>query len=169
MDRSYEPITKLDLELLAAIAMADRDEFFQRNPETARLYSERLFAVALCQGGALHYLNGINGVKDLDVWSFYREHPDRPFPYRRRAEADLGVPKFGTTEGCGHFVGRKVDLIGRSLPNVDIDDPVGTLQRYLRGGRTESARQLAKKAVILLAPAHLLGTVVWPLRNLAGC
>jgi hypothetical protein len=32
-----------------------------------RLYADRLFAVALCQGAALHYIDGKNGVKDLDV------------------------------------------------------------------------------------------------------
>ena len=33
---------------------------------------------------------------------------------------------------------------------------------YLSAGRTASARYLAEKAVILLEPEHLLGTVVWP-------
>jgi|SRR3989338_4760941 len=165
MSRSYEPITKADLRLLAELARNDREDLFKRKPNTGRLYSDRLFAVALCQGGALHYLNGKNGVKDLDVWSFYTEHPERPFPYRRRAEVDLGIPKFGKTEGYGHFVGRKVDLIGRSMQNVEPNDPVGTLRRYLRNGHTESARRLAEKAVILLGPAHLFGAVVWPEEN----
>lgn len=165
MSRSYEAMMESDLRILAALAQADRNDLFRRKSEIGRLYSGSLFAVALCQGGALHYLNGKNGVKDLDVWSFYKEHPERPFPYRRRAEADFGIPKFGTTEGYSQFVGRKVDLIGRSLPNVDVSDPVGTLRNYLRGGNTESARQLAKKAVILLEPAHLFGVVVWSEEN----
>jgi hypothetical protein len=162
MSRSYEPITESDLHLLADKTKDDRNELFKRKPELGRLYSNRLFAVALCQGGALHYLNCKNGVNDFDVWSFYEEHPERPFPYRRRAEVDLENPKFGKTDGYSHFMGRKVDLIGRSIPNAEPNDPIGTLRWYLREGHTESARRLAEKAVILLEPANLLGTVVWP-------
>jgi hypothetical protein len=60
------------------------------------------------------------------------------------------------------LVGRRVDHIGRAVPDSDYSDPVAVLRRYLRNGATESARQLAKKAVILIEPAHLLGAVVWP-------
>lgn len=162
MSRSYEKITCNDLRRLARLAENDRHDLFRRRPETGRLYSNKLFAVALCQGGALHYLDGQNGVKDLDVWSFYEEDTDRPFPYRRRAEVDFGDPKFGTTDGFSNFTGRKVDLIGRSLHNVDWLNPVETLRLYLRNGRTESAKKLAEKAVILIEPAELFGTVVWP-------
>ena len=35
----------------------------------------QIIAVALCQGAALHYVNGSNGIKDLDVWTFYAERP----------------------------------------------------------------------------------------------
>lgn len=68
--RSYEQLTKADLKRLGQIAARDRDDLFRRKPDLGRLYSRRLFAVALCQGAALHYLNGKNGIKDLDVWSF---------------------------------------------------------------------------------------------------
>jgi hypothetical protein len=40
---------------------------FGRNPRGAGRYAGRL----LCQGAALHYLDGRTGVKDFDVWSFY--------------------------------------------------------------------------------------------------
>jgi len=165
MNRSYELITKSDLHILVELARNDREDLFRRKPAIGRLYSDRLFAVALCQGGALHYLNGKNGIKDLDVWSFFIAHSDRPFPYRRRSEVDLGIPKFGKTEGYDNFIGRKVDLIGRSIQSVEADDPVDILRQYLRNGHTESARRLAEKAVILLEPAHLFETVVWPEEN----
>lgn len=165
MSRSYEKITEEDLRLLAKLAREDREDLFSRKEDTGRLYSDRLFAVALCQGGALHYLNGMNGVKDLDVWSFYKQHPTRPFPFRRLKTVDLGIDKFGKTDGYEQFQGRKVDLLGRSLTDVNPDDPVDTLRRYLRVSQTESARQLAKKAVILLEPENLFGTVVWPSEN----
>ncbi|MGE3595790.1 MAG: hypothetical protein AB7N70_09580 [Dehalococcoidia bacterium] len=162
MSRSLVRITRADLQRLGRLAGEDRADLFSRRPETGRLYARRLFAVALCQGAALHYLDGKNGVKDFDVWCFYTEDPARPFPYRRRAKLDFGDPRFGVTPGFTHFIGRRVDVIGRSLPGADPTDPVGSLRDYLKTGRTESARRLAEKAVVLIEPASLLGTVVWP-------
>jgi hypothetical protein len=160
VSRSYVPITKADLRHLAKLAAEDRRDLFARKPDTGRLYADRLFAVALCQGAALHYIDKKNGIKDLDVWSFYEEHPERTYPYRRIAKVDFGDPKFGTTDDSPQFIGRRVDLIGRSIPGADRAHPIETLRRYLQG-TTESAQCLAKKAVILLEPAPLLGTVVW--------
>lgn len=159
---SYERITKRDLSRLGRIAAEDRADLFRRAPKN-RVYTRRLFAVALCQGGALHYLDGNTGVKDFDVWSFYYAHSARKFPYRRRGQRDFGDAKFGIARGAPpDYVGRRVDLLGRSIPNQGYRDPVSALRGYLREGRTESARRLAQKAVILIEPARLLGTVVWP-------
>jgi len=163
--RSYEPLTNKDLRRLAEIAEADRIDFFRRNSDTARLYSQRLFAVALCQGAALHYLDGKNGVKDFDVWSFYRAADGRPFPYRRRGVADFGDPKFGTSDDSPEYVGRRVDLIGRSIKAKDFSDPIVVLRNYFAQGKTETARLLARKSAILIEPPALLGTVVWPVRH----
>lgn len=160
--RSYEKITVKDLRRLRDLAEVDREAFFLRNPVTASLYSKRVFAVALCQGAALHYVNKTNGVKDFDVWTFYRTHPTRMFPPRRRGIADFGDPKFGTTASNPTFVGRRVDLIGRSIQARSFADPVEVLRQYLRTQPTTSAKFLAQKAVVLLEPAHLLGTVIWP-------
>jgi hypothetical protein len=159
--RSYLPITNTDLLRLADIAAKDRDDFFKRKPDTARLYSNKLFAVALCQGGALHYLDNKNGIKDLDVWSFFQVNPERQFPPRRRGKLDFGDPKFGKTDDSPGFIGCRVDHIGRSIPAKDYSDPVAVLRNYLKSGNTASAQCLAQKAVILIEPAHLIGTVVW--------
>lgn len=160
--RSLVPITLEDLQRLGVLAAADRADLFARKVDTATLYAARLFAVALCQGGALHYLDRRSGVKDLDVWSFYTEDPRRRFPPRRRAKVDFGDPKFGVASDMPGFRGRRVDLIGRSIAGADATDPVGSLRRYFACGRTESARLLARKAVVLIEPKQLLGTVVWP-------
>ena len=163
--RSYKSLTKEDLRRLVLLAEADRIDFFRRKPDTGRLYSKRLFAVALCQGAALHYLDGKNGIKDLDVWSFYRANPERQFPPRRRAKVDFGDPKFGTTDDSPNFVGRRVDLIGRSISATNFADPVAVLRDYLRGQSTESARCLSEKAMVLIDPPELFGQVVWPERS----
>ena len=98
------------------------------------------------------------------MWIFYTESKTRMFPPRRRAKVDLGDSKFGVSPDEPEFVGRRVDLIGRSVPGARPGDVVGTLRRYLSEGKTQSARLLSLKAMILIEPAEKLGTVVWPLQ-----
>jgi hypothetical protein len=148
---------------LAELAKADRDRLFARNLSLGARYAQRMLGVALCQGAALHYLDGRNGVKDFDVWTFYAQHPDGPFPPRRVARADFGPSKFGRMPNdIRPYAGRRVDLIGRSLPAEPEADPVDALRRYLTSARTSSARALAAKAVVLIDPANHRGLVVWP-------
>lgn len=162
-DRSYERIRPEDLRRLAAIARDDQDARFNRRPRW-RPYADRVLCVALCQGAALHYVDGRNGVKDFDVYMFYAAHPTGTFPYRWRTEADFGSSRFGRYPGDPEsFRGRRVDLIGRSLDVLPDADPVEAVERYLTAGRTETARQLAMKAVVLLEPDRLRGQIVWPL------
>jgi hypothetical protein len=122
----------------------------------------------LCQGAALHYLDGRNGVKDFDVWSFYAARSDGPFPYRWHGTADFGPSRFGRhPDDPPSYRGRRVDLLGRSLPVPPGADPVAALVDYLSAARTISARALAGKAVILLTRItreHAVGEVIWPQR-----
>lgn len=76
--RSYERITLNDLARLAQIARRDREDRFTRRPRW-RPYADRVLCVALCQGAALHYVDGRNGVKDLDVYAFYARFPTCPW------------------------------------------------------------------------------------------
>ena len=159
--RSYEPIDREDLGRLAEIARLDRENLFARKPRY-RVLGERLICVALCQGAALHFIDGENGVKDFDVWTFYAAHPDHPdYPWRRRKAVDFGDAKFGRSPDKPDFIGRHVDLLGRSLRVAEDADPASALHQYLSEGRTETARRLAEKAVVLLEPSDRLGAVVW--------
>jgi hypothetical protein len=166
--RSYERITKADLGRLGVLALADLHSLFSRLPELGRCYRNRLFAIALCQGAALHYVDRKNGVKDFDVWCFFCANRARPFPYRRNGTADFGTPEFGKSPGWEHLVGRRVDILGRSLDVPRSFAPVLALRSYLNEGRTASARYLAAKAVVLIEPSRLLGTVVWPTQDECG-
>ncbi len=160
--RSYERITREDLSRLAEIARLDREDFFARKPRY-RVLEEGLICVALCQGAALHFVDGEGGVKDFDVWTFYAARADHPaFPWRRRASREFGDPRFGEPPDKPGFLGRYVDLLGRSIEVGEATDPAAALRGYLSEGRTASARALAKKAVVLLEPSDLLGTVAWP-------
>ena len=161
--RSYKPIDRSDLVRLAEITRADLVDFFARKPRYAVL-ENRLVCIALCQGAARHFIDGTNGVKDFDVWTFFAAHPDAPdFPWRRREARDFGDPKFGPSPDKPDFVGRHVDLLGRSIEVGEGDDLIFVLRRYLSVGRTTTARHLSEKAVVLLEPADRLGTVVWPI------
>ena len=162
LDRSYERITRGDLVRLAEIARLDREDLFARKPRY-RALGEHLICAALCQGAALHFVDGKNGVKDFDVWTFYAAHPDDPdYPWWRRRAVDFGDPKFGPSPDKPDFAGRHVDLLGRSLEKAEGAEPAVILRKYLSEGRTETARRLAEKAVVLLEPVDRLGTVIWP-------
>ena len=162
-ERSFERITRSDLKKVARIARSEREEFFERHPEWAMLYRKRLVGVALCKDAALHFVNGSTGLDVFDVWTFYAEHPEAPFPFQQLVKADLGKSKFGRdTANPDAYQGRRVELRGRSLDCKPGDDPIEVLQRYLRAGETLSARELRDKAVVLIEPEQFLGYVVWP-------
>jgi hypothetical protein len=163
--RSYERIVREDLDRLAAIARSDRHARFERRPRWSP-YAGRILCVALCQGAALHFVDGRNGVKDFDVYTFYAEHSVGAFPPRWRTQVDFGPSRFGRYPGDpDSFDGRRVDLIGRSLAASPDGDPVEAVRGYLRAARTETARQLAGKAVVLLDPEPLRGQVIWPVHQ----
>ena len=161
--RSYEVITKADLRRLARIAQEQREDFFSRHPEFAILYRKRLLCAALSDDGALHYLNGMTGVGEFSVWSFYAEHPEAAFPFQVVEHADFGQSKFGRAQDAPEgYVGRRVGLHGRSIEAGPEHDPLEALQRYLRAGASPSARELGHKAVVLITPERLLGAQAWP-------
>ena len=162
-DRSLERIEIADLLRLAALAADAEEQLFRRNPQSSGRYAGRLLGRALCQGAALHYVNGSNGVKDFDVWSFYAQYDDWPFPARWRGTRDFGPSKFGRYPGDPpRYSGRRVDLLGRSLPVRPGADPADVLRRYLAARRTASAKALAAKAVVLIDPENRAGEIVWP-------
>ena len=109
-------------------------------------------------------IDGVTGIKDLDVWSFFAEIAGVPLPPRRpRIIKDFGDPRFGKTPDSPDFIGRRVDLFLRSIPAESTSDPAGSVSSYLRNARSKAARELAKKAVVGLYPASLEAVVIWPM------
>ena len=159
--RSFIRITAADLRQLATLVAADRRDFFSRHEDWARLYRRRILCTALCQGAALHFVHGEAGINDLDDYKFYATHPDRHWYAKRRRVCDFGDPKFGQSVDKPRFVGRRVDILGRDIPARPREDPVCAVVRYLKNGRTETARLLAQKAVVLIDPPKYLGKVIW--------
>jgi hypothetical protein len=158
--RSYRIIDIEDLKRLALIARKDQAEFFKNYPKWAMLYSGREICIALCQGAALHYIDGSTGINDFDVYVFYRRHPEKNLYPKRLKFYDFGNAKFGQSQDKPDFIGRRVDCLVRSIDAIENEDVEISIQRYLKEGKTETARLLATKAVILLEPN--CGKVIWP-------
>jgi hypothetical protein len=115
----------------------------------------------------LHYVDGQNGIKDFDVWSFFSVHPAHLLYAKRHAVKDFGSPKFGVTPDHPNYLGRRVDLFMRSIPPSP-DGPAAALRNYLEKGRTKSARLLALKAAVGLEPDSMLGMIIWAPANSAA-
>lgn len=161
VERSMAPITDEHLRRLAEFAKADREGLFSRKPHLA-VYRDRILMTALCQGAALHYVNGTNGVKDLDVYTFYAQDPGVGYPYRRRGVADFGDSEHGRHPDDHDLVGRRVDMLGRALKVAPSADPITAVHAYLQAGTTKTAQELAAKAVVVIDPGPSFGQVVWP-------
>ena len=155
--RAMEPLTKDHLRHLGTLAAADREDLFTRLPHRA-FHRDRVLCVALCQGAALHWIGGRNGVNDLDVYTFYADGGAMTFPFRRIANA------FYRESGLTAW-SERVDLLGRSIPHVPGGDPVASVVAYLSKPRTPTARELAKKAVVLVEPSERLGDIIWPVAS----
>ena len=160
--RSMAPLTDGHLRRLSEIAEKDREGLFTRNPHLG-VYRDRILLTALCQGAALHFVNGTNGVKDLDVYTFYAADPGVGYPYRRRGVVDFGDSELGRHPDDHGFRGRRVDLLGRTLKVDPSSDPLAAIRSYLRAQATKTAKELSKKAVVVIDPGERFGQVVWPL------
>ena len=75
VERSFEQITKADLRCLGEIACGYFDDLFGRKPDSSGRFRGRLLLLVLCQGAASHYVDRSHGVKDFDVWGFFKSLP----------------------------------------------------------------------------------------------
>jgi hypothetical protein len=188
--RAFAAITREHLGRLAVLADTDH-EFFVRSDGRPE-YKARRLVVALAQGAALHYLDGQNGVKDLDVWTFYAGLPTSRFPAdKRETHADFGTSELGRQrydfESARNdrerarwrrwdaYAGRRVDFLMRALPvqpSSSVEDVVDALRGWLvaglhsAGSKKPTAWHLAQKAVVLVWPADHRGRIVWSSREL---
>ena len=159
--RSFEKIETADLARLADLAVADFNALFDRRPLSG-VYRGRCFLICLCQGAAQHFLHHDRGVQDFDVWAFFNPHASMPFPPRRRGIADFGLSRFGKNPDDGEFfVGRRVDIMARSIEIGAEEDEVQALQRYLREKGTRTAWCLSRRPAIVIWPPERRGEIAW--------
>jgi len=161
--RSMEEITDADLERLARVVDADLDRFFARNPHLQE-WRERIFAVALAQGGAEHRLRGERGIWDLDMIVCF-DGPRSKQLRRQVVHWDWGLSKLGR---CPYdppeYTGRAVDVKFWVLPGRP--DPAEALREWLEARLMAApdpagSPDLAHEPVILVWPPDRFGEVVW--------
>jgi hypothetical protein len=161
--RSYEPLDEADLVRLGRVADAELEAFCGRNPHLVG-WRQRVRIIALCQGGADHYLRGRRGVWDLDVIVCFAHEPTLPRLWRRMVVSwDWGHSRLGRCP-CDppDYTGRAVDVAFWIIP--DRPDPVAALREWL-GGRAGKhphpgrKPDLAHEPVVLIRPE--LGAVAW--------
>jgi hypothetical protein len=159
--RSFERIKRDDLDRLAQIALDDFAALWQRKKRLS-VYADRLRLICLCQGAAQHYVHGDRGVQDFDLWGFFQEVSGRQFPPRRPATHDFGPSRFGRNPDDGpKYKGRRVDVMGRSISIPTSTPPIESVRRYFEAKRTDSARLLAERPVIVVWPLEERGRIIW--------
>lgn len=162
-DRSVARIENADLLRLAALAADAEAELFRRNPDHSGRYAGRLLGRALCQGAALHYVNGQNGVKDFDSGP---STPSTTTGPSRLAGAERGTSARRSSAQVIRPLHRQARRSPRAVAPVEPGaDPAEAIRRYLAARRTRSAKELAAKAVVLIYPEDRVGEIVWPIAN----
>jgi len=158
-ERSFERLTEDDLAHLSELAQDVLNSKISRTP-VAGQYVDRLIMLALCQGGAQHYVHGKNGVKDLDVYAFFRAGLEKQFPPKPIWRADFGPSHLGHNPNDKGYNGRRVDVMGRSIPADPNTDAEEAIRAWLYGG-SKSAMCLVKRPIIGLFPKRYFGKLVW--------
>lgn len=152
---SYSPGV---LRRLAIAAQLDREAFFAEHARWRRSYGDRVEAVVLAEGTRRQVDGG--RVAPLEVWTFFRHHPDGPFPTRRRRVRATRDP-WKRILAEPSLAGRPLTLVSVSIEADRFDDAELVVRRYLMTGKTTSARRLANGRVIMLEPAQTRGRAVW--------
>ncbi len=173
---SQAKLTPADLNRLVEIERAERGGLI-RTAAIWAAHRDRLLCVCLAQGAAQHLLDGRNGIKDLDVWTFFARNPELDgrvidSGFRKGRHRDSGLSHLGRwfdPEGPPRFrsfTGRRVDLFGVALPAEPDADPVAALERGSASDERSAPIYLAEKAVVMLEPQRL--RVVCPIEADGG-
>ena len=164
--RSFAPVTDDDLRRgrdVATEVLAEKFDRLVSGPTGA--FKDALALLCLCQGSALHRVAAIRGVKDFDVWGFFRPISGQHFPVRARWEGDFGPSPHGRHPDdveAGRS-GRKVDVLGRDIPMGPNEDPRQAVRRYVAESRKGTPLEIAYRPVIVLWPDKWFGETIWSL------
>ncbi len=145
-------ITKEHLWWLSKRAEKEHHEFFLRKPHL-QAYRKSLVGIVLCQGAALHYIGKENGIKDFDVWFFYKKDEKVNFSVRKPVTDKKG------------YKGVKIDFMKRAIPASICakfsNQPDQCILNYLLERNTSTKRFLLEKAGIGLYPKKIFAQTIW--------
>lgn len=166
--RSFEVLNPEDFRHLAEIATAGFAEICTPPRQATPAFAGRLRLLCLAQGAARHWRQceeGIplelqRGVHDFDVWGFFESLPNQKFPDRPYWSKDFGPSRFGRSPGDTCRLGRKVDLMGRSV-EIGPGGPVTAALQWLNG-HNRSPSSLRRRPVIVISPGPDFGRMIWP-------
>lgn len=150
--RLYITLTKRDFKQLRELSLKEHKDFFKRNPHLKSIYYNSLIGICLCQGAASHVLNHEVGIKDFDIWHFYKDKSVK-FPYRAHKRIE------------GGYKGKPVDFLKRAIPrhicNSYSNNPGKAIIEYLCEKNTKTKNLLLEKAIIGLFPNKIFGKILW--------
>jgi len=161
--RNYAEINLDDLNILLEKSKRKIFSFFESTvgQKWQSLYDyKNPICIALCQGAAMHYYDKINGIKDFDIWFFYK-YNKKHLPYRTVWSCDFENQKFGSHPEQKEYIGRGIDIILRSIKTDVGNNPIDTIYNYFEFEKTKTSKLLAQKAVVILEPENLFGKTIW--------
>ena len=135
MEKSFEPITEQDLKELVKLTLIEHETFFKRKPEYESFYKNTLLAIVLGQGASSHYRDGKYGIKDFDIYIFYKEHPEKRMWIRRVKKIKSNLEKFGNPN---------VDFMRKAIKTKYIDGNEDNIEKIILRFLSESKTQTAK-------------------------
>lgn len=90
-DRYQGQLNEKDLKRFLKLAQDELHRFYSISNGKYAVYRDRLTAVCLCQGAAQHFRDDSFGVKDIDVFFFFRRaSEDQDSSTRESSKTDLG-------------------------------------------------------------------------------
>lgn len=166
MQKSLEIITDEDLKILIKLAREEHKNFFKRNPELESYYKNSLLCILLGQGAALHYYNGKYGVKDFDVYLFYKENSEKKLLVRRTKNINHKIGKFGNIKidfikkmiKTKYIVGNEEDVL--KIINKLLTESKSSVVKFLTV-RAKKEKGRLKNAIIGLYPVSIFKKILW--------
>jgi hypothetical protein len=160
--RTYEKLTKEDLKEIEQYAKEELKRFLNEvgNPNGKyRVYENKLIAICLCQGAAQHFVDEKTGIKDIDVWFFFKEDKKVKLPNRKNMRKLVSKKFTNIGNKSIDFLKKaiKQDIINKS----ENEKPEDILKSYLQNGNTSTSKYLAQKSVVGLFPPEILGKIIW--------
>jgi hypothetical protein len=161
--RTYQKMGNPDLKEMKEYGLKELNRFLHDigDPKGKyKVYKNKLVAICLCQGAAKHILDGKSGIKDIDIWLFFRDDVNVKIPDIK----NMRYTKWGSFTRIGK---KRMDFMKKGIRDNIINKakskkPDDILYSYLRNSKTLTSKELAQKAVIGLYPEKIFGKVIWP-------